>query len=201
MVHQNVGTNRVLSSNTLSTFSESTTSIPSFAVSYFINNLKFSSESALKASKLVHFKTSKKPDSVLNFSEPTVSPIQIYTKSSKENPGSFPATPRKGFSQSFNFYSPSLSVTCFLCFLQTFTEMSTIVRRGIHCLQRLNSANVSAALLEKGQNRVIDASLTLMRERAKLKGETRSQGSLTRSKASCRLKWKTNRQKTSATPV
>ena len=44
-----------------------TTSTPSFAVSYFINNLKFSSESALKASKLVHFKTSKKPDSVLNF--------------------------------------------------------------------------------------------------------------------------------------
>ncbi|KAL5073220.1 hypothetical protein RYX36_012204 [Vicia faba] len=49
--------------------------------------------------------------------------------------------------------------------------MSTIARRGIHCLQRLNSANVSAALLEKGQNRVIDASLTLIRERAKLKGE------------------------------
>ncbi|XP_058764281.1 arginase 1, mitochondrial isoform X1 [Vicia villosa] len=49
--------------------------------------------------------------------------------------------------------------------------MSTIVRRGIHCMQRLNSASVSAALLENGQNRVIDASLTLIRERAKLKGE------------------------------
>ncbi|PNY06510.1 arginase-like protein, partial [Trifolium pratense] len=49
------------------------------------------------------------------------------------------------------------------------TEMSTIARRGIHFMQRLNSANVSSALLEKGQNRVIDASLTLIRERAKLK--------------------------------
>ncbi|KAF5466991.1 hypothetical protein F2P56_016868 [Juglans regia] len=49
--------------------------------------------------------------------------------------------------------------------------MSTIGRRGIHYLHKLNSANVSAALLEKGQNRVIDASLTLIRERAKLKGE------------------------------
>lgn len=36
-------------------------------------------------------------------------------------------------------------------------------------MQRLNSANVSSALLENGQNRVIDASLTLIRERAKLK--------------------------------
>ncbi|GAU25655.1 hypothetical protein TSUD_265820 [Trifolium subterraneum] len=31
--------------------------------------------------------------------------------------------------------------------------MSTIARRGIHFMQRLNSANVSSALLEKGQNR------------------------------------------------
>jgi hypothetical protein len=36
-------------------------------------------------------------------------------------------------------------------------------------MERLNSANVSSALLEKGQSRVIDASLTLIRERAKLK--------------------------------
>lgn len=47
--------------------------------------------------------------------------------------------------------------------------MSSVARRGIHFLQRLNAANVSTALLEKGQNRVIDASLTLIRERAKLK--------------------------------
>jgi len=33
----------------------------------------------------------------------------------------------------------------------------------------LNAAKVSAAMLEKGQSRVIDASLTLIRERAKLK--------------------------------
>lgn len=38
-------------------------------------------------------------------------------------------------------------------------------------MPRLDAAKVSAALLEKGQSRVIDASLTLIRERAKLKGE------------------------------
>lgn len=50
--------------------------------------------------------------------------------------------------------------------------MSKIGQRGIHYLQRLNSASftsVSASSIEKGQNRVIDASLTLIRERAKLK--------------------------------
>jgi len=36
-------------------------------------------------------------------------------------------------------------------------------------MQRLNSANVSPALLEKAQNRVIDAALTFIRERAKFK--------------------------------
>lgn len=50
-----------------------------------------------------------------------------------------------------------------------FTAMSTIGQRGVHYLQKLKAANVPAALIEKGQNRVIDASLTLIRERAKLK--------------------------------
>nr|AFK40675.1 unknown [Lotus japonicus] len=49
--------------------------------------------------------------------------------------------------------------------------MSIIARRGIHYMHKLNAPNVSSAMLEKGQNRVIDASLTLIRERAKLKGE------------------------------
>jgi arginase len=49
--------------------------------------------------------------------------------------------------------------------------MSTIARRGFHYMQRLNSANVSPTLLEKAQNRVIDAALTFIRERAKFKGE------------------------------
>ncbi|KAJ0113300.1 hypothetical protein Patl1_00245 [Pistacia atlantica] len=50
--------------------------------------------------------------------------------------------------------------------------MSSMLRgRGIHYLQKLKAANIPTALLEKGQNRVIDASLTLIRERAKLKGE------------------------------
>ncbi|KAJ7007486.1 arginase 1 [Populus alba x Populus x berolinensis] len=49
--------------------------------------------------------------------------------------------------------------------------MSIIGKRGIHYLQKLKTANIPPELLEKGQNRVIDASLTLIRERAKLKGE------------------------------
>lgn len=47
--------------------------------------------------------------------------------------------------------------------------MSVLGRRGIHYFQKLNSANIPSALIEKGQNRVIEASLTLIRERAKLK--------------------------------
>nr|KYP76903.1 Arginase [Cajanus cajan] len=47
--------------------------------------------------------------------------------------------------------------------------MSIIARRGIRSMPSLNAAKVSTALLEKGQSRVIDASLTLIRERAKLK--------------------------------
>ena len=42
--------------------------------------------------------------------------------------------------------------------------MATLGRRAIHYMQKLNAAS-----LENGQNRVIDASLTLIRERAKLK--------------------------------
>ncbi|KAM4100477.1 hypothetical protein ACB094_05G071100 [Castanea mollissima] len=49
--------------------------------------------------------------------------------------------------------------------------MSSLGRRGIHFFHKRNAANVPADLLEKGQSRVIDASLTLIRERAKLKGE------------------------------
>ncbi|GMH28816.1 hypothetical protein Nepgr_030659 [Nepenthes gracilis] len=47
--------------------------------------------------------------------------------------------------------------------------MQNIARKGIHYLQNLNAANVPADLIAKGQNQVIDASLTLIRERAKLK--------------------------------
>ncbi|KAF2315380.1 hypothetical protein GH714_039069 [Hevea brasiliensis] len=48
--------------------------------------------------------------------------------------------------------------------------MSVVGHRGIQYLQKLKAANIPAELIEKGQNRVIDASLTLIRERAKLKG-------------------------------
>ncbi|RZR87232.1 hypothetical protein BHM03_00014595, partial [Ensete ventricosum] len=44
--------------------------------------------------------------------------------------------------------------------------------RWMHYLKQLSAANVPAALIENGQNRVIDASLTLIRERAKLKVTT-----------------------------
>lgn len=47
--------------------------------------------------------------------------------------------------------------------------MKNIGKMGIHYLQRLSDANVPKELIEKGQNRVIEASLTLIRERAKLK--------------------------------
>lgn len=48
-------------------------------------------------------------------------------------------------------------------------NMKNIGKMGIHYLQRLNAANIPKDLIEKGQNRVIEASLTLIRERAKLK--------------------------------
>ncbi|KAL2536524.1 Arginase 1 [Forsythia ovata] len=54
---------------------------------------------------------------------------------------------------------------------QNLTRMKNVGKMGIHYLQRLNAANVPKDLIEKGQNRVIEASLTLIRERAKLKGE------------------------------
>lgn len=47
--------------------------------------------------------------------------------------------------------------------------MKSAGRMGIHYMQKLNAANVPKELVEKGQNRVIEASLTLIRERAKLK--------------------------------
>lgn len=53
--------------------------------------------------------------------------------------------------------------------VQNLTRMKNIGKMGIHYLQRLNAANVPKDLIEKGQNRVIEASLTLIRERAKLK--------------------------------
>ncbi|XP_078440534.1 arginase 1, mitochondrial-like [Wolffia australiana] len=43
--------------------------------------------------------------------------------------------------------------------------------RGRHSLRKLNTGNIPASLIQEGQKRVIDASLTLIRERAKLKGE------------------------------
>ena len=49
-----------------------------------------------------------------------------------------------------------------------FTDMSSLGRTGVRFFHKLNAA-IPADLLEKGQNRVIDASLTLIREKAKLK--------------------------------
>ncbi|KAL7233541.1 hypothetical protein ACSBR1_017205 [Camellia fascicularis] len=49
--------------------------------------------------------------------------------------------------------------------------MRNIGRMGIRYLHNLNAANVPNELIAKGQKRVIEASLTLIRERAKLKGE------------------------------
>ncbi|THF98855.1 hypothetical protein TEA_008101 [Camellia sinensis var. sinensis] len=49
--------------------------------------------------------------------------------------------------------------------------MRNVGRMGIRYLHNLSAANVPIELIEKGQKRVIEASLTLIRERAKLKGE------------------------------
>ncbi|XP_076942699.1 arginase 2, chloroplastic/mitochondrial-like [Bidens hawaiensis] len=51
----------------------------------------------------------------------------------------------------------------------SFLAAMNIGRRGIHSLQTIK--NVPKKFLEEGQNRVIEASLTLVREQAKLKGE------------------------------
>ncbi|GMP42926.1 hypothetical protein CsSME_00012499 [Camellia sinensis var. sinensis] len=50
-------------------------------------------------------------------------------------------------------------------------DMRNVGRMGIRYLHNLSAANVPIELIEKGQKRVIEASLTLIRERAKLKGE------------------------------
>ncbi|XP_021748011.1 arginase 1, mitochondrial-like [Chenopodium quinoa] len=49
--------------------------------------------------------------------------------------------------------------------------MQQVARRGIHFMRRLHGANIPEDMIVEGQNRVIDASLTLIREKAKLKGE------------------------------
>ncbi|KAE9608193.1 putative transcription regulator mTERF family [Lupinus albus] len=48
-------------------YSKITSNQNSFTVSYLINNCGFSHETALTASKLVHFQTAQKPDSVITF--------------------------------------------------------------------------------------------------------------------------------------
>lgn len=53
--------------------------------------------------------------------------------------------------------------------LSCLADMSKIATRAIHYLHKLNAANIPTDLLENGQKRVIEASLTLIRERAKLK--------------------------------
>lgn len=51
-------------------------------------------------------------------------------------------------------------------------DMRSFGKRGIHYFQRLNDANIPTQIIENGQNRVVEASLTLIRERAKLKVNT-----------------------------
>lgn len=56
-----------------------------------------------------------------------------------------------------------------LGFIVGFANMNSIRRRGFHYLHKLNAENIPRDLIEKGQKRVIEASLTLIQERAKLK--------------------------------
>lgn len=54
-------------------------------------------------------------------------------------------------------------------FVVGFANMNNIRRMGFHYLHKLNAENIPRDLIEKGQKRVIEASLTLIQERAKLK--------------------------------
>ena len=47
--------------------------------------------------------------------------------------------------------------------------MANIGKRAIHYLHKLSAANIPTDLIEKGENSVIDASLTSIRKRARLK--------------------------------
>ncbi|OIV95598.1 hypothetical protein TanjilG_23829 [Lupinus angustifolius] len=86
-------------------FSTKTSQSHSFIVSYLINNLGFSSETALKASKRLRFNTSQKPDSVLaffkshGFSDSQVS--SIITKT----PHLLSSDPHKNFMPKFEFFA------------------------------------------------------------------------------------------------
>jgi len=79
-----------------------------FVVSYLIHKFGFSHEFALKAFKQLYFKTSQKPDSVLDFFKFHGFNDSDITASSKENPSFFHEMPTKEFYQSFNFYSPKV---------------------------------------------------------------------------------------------
>ena len=57
----------------------------------------------------------------------------------------------------------------FLALYSVSNNMKNLGRMGIRYLHKLNAANVPKDLLERGQNRVMEASLTFIRERAKLK--------------------------------
>ncbi|KAK4578606.1 hypothetical protein RGQ29_028626 [Quercus rubra] len=70
--------------------------------------------------------------------------------------------------KSFSFLTVSLCIFIFIA--SKLQDMSSLGRTGVRFFHKLNAA-IPADLLEKGQNRVIDASLTLIREKAKLKGE------------------------------
>ncbi|TKY45535.1 Arginase protein [Spatholobus suberectus] len=50
-------------------------------------------------------------------------------------------------------------------------EISTIGRRGIHCMPKLLAEKISRDSLQTTQNHVINAALTLVRENARLKRE------------------------------
>lgn len=66
--------------------------------------------------------------------------------------------------QNLGFFSKILSDL--IWFLSAMSQGT----KWIRSLKQLSTAaNISATILEKGQNRVMDASLTLIRERAKLK--------------------------------
>lgn len=93
---------RFLCTSTTTT-SDSDPHSSSFVVSYLINNLGFSPESALKASKQVHFKTSEKPDSVLSFFRTHGFPDSDIPNIIKRHPWLLSCDPNKRVLPKFKF--------------------------------------------------------------------------------------------------
>lgn len=108
----------------------------------------------------------------LNFS---VSRVSIYDDvllhvSSSIRPSRHPPNPHTTGQRPFRSLA-SLLITLILDSSPMGAAAAAAAAGAAKWIQRLGAAGISTEALERGQSRVIDASLTLIRERARLKGE------------------------------